>query len=144
MNRTEQKEIIKDILAVIDDTKSNLKYKELEIQKVLKLAEQLDDSLQDINVSDAFDLEDFTDRLFTEAVGEELTVVYDEIYNFKSELDDHISELSESKAEKLEERYSQLDEVLEKFDQSHQEYESIENALEHIEDAIDMLKDMLK
>lgn len=144
MNRTEQKSIIKDILAVIDDTKSNLNYKELEIKKALKLAEQLDDSLQDIDVVDVFDLDDFTTRLFEEAVGEELTIVYDEIYNFKSDLDDYISELSESKAEKLEERYCQLEEVLDKFDQSQQEYDSIENALEHIDEAIDMLKDMLK
>lgn len=143
MNKTEQKSIIKDIIVTIKDVKSNLENKEVEIQNAVKLAEQLHDTLQDLNV-DIFDLEDFTDKLNSEAIGEELAVAYDEIYNFKSDLDEYISELSESKAEKLEERFELLEEVLEKFDQSQQEYASIENALEHIDEAIFMLKDMMK
>lgn len=143
MNKTEQKSIIKDIIVTIEDVKSNLENKEVEIQNAVKLAEQLHDTLQDLNV-DIFDLEDFTDKLNSEAIGEELAVAYDEIYNFKSDLDEYVSELSESKAEKLEERFELLEEVLEKFDQSQQEYESIENALEHIDEAIFMLKDMMK
>ena len=143
MNKTAQKEIIKDIIATIEDVKSNLENKEVEIQNAVKLAEQLHDTLQDLSV-DIFDLEDFMDKLNLEAIGEELVVVYDEIYEFKSDLDDYISELSESRAEKLEERFELLEEVLDKFDQSQQEYDSIENALEHIDEAIFMLKDMMK
>lgn len=141
MNRTDQKLLIKDIIITIGDVKSNLKNKKADIQRALTLAEQLNDTLLDLNVY-VFDLEDFTDKLNTEAIHEELTPIYDEIHNFKFELDDYISELSESKAQKLEERYETLEEVLEKLDEL-QEYETIDDSLDHIDEIVDMLKEML-
>lgn len=143
MNRTEQKSMIKDILLTINDVKTSLENKENGIQKALNLAGELEDALQELDAVDAFDIDDFTEKLLQDVFAEELSLAYDEIDNFKMELDSYISELSESRAEKLEERYASLDEVLEKFDQSIQEYCSVENALEHIDEAIDMLKNML-
>jgi hypothetical protein len=143
MNRTEQKERLKDILYSIADLKNELKGKIKDIELAYRKIDDLSDTIYNLVQVDSWDEEQLKSDILKAIFEDTLTNVHEELYDFKSDLDAYIEELSENKQESLEEKYCNLEDVIEKFD-PNQEYDDIENALEHIEEAEEMIKEMRK
>lgn len=143
MKASEQKEIIKDLISqakeVLEDFIDKISKADVAIEK----ARELDLFLDDIGATEVLDLEDFKEKLFLNLIGDSMNDLYDNAYNFKSDIDDMISEASELKADKLEDKYYQLEEVVDYFNVDSRGYENVEEATDGIEEAIFMLKEMI-
>ena len=144
MDRTEQKERLKDIIDLANETIKSLLDKKDWLQKVFTKIEDLESVINEHGDVDNWDEQNLKDSVTNQLFEQELEQLYDQTNDFKDELDSYASELSEKRSEKLEERYEMLDDVLDKFSQSSSQYEEIYDVIENIQDGINELKLMRK
>lgn len=144
MNRTEQKEILKDILVRIKDLKDELEGKEKETEAAFDKIGELGDVLGSIAQVDSWDEEQLKLDLISAIIEDSsLSEVYDELYEFNSELESFMDEISEGRREKLEERYEQMESALEMLEQDAED-ESIDNVIDRIVESENLIREMYK
>ena len=144
MNRTEQKDRMKDILSDLDDAIKNSTAKKEEFDSVIENFDKLEDQIYGVIEDNDIELssvkEEFTNAFFSNL----LETVYDSLYEFQEDISYAISELSEKRAEALEERYADLEYTLERLSQEQNEYENIDDLISNLNEAKEELTDMYK
>lgn len=144
MNKTEQKERLKDIIDLAEEKIQSLEDKEVWLDITIQKAEDLSRHMSDVVDADIFEHEELIQAITNHMFEAELMELFELTDEFKDEIESYADGLSELKQERLLEKYEDLEIVCEKFNQSNSEYEDIENAIEHLEEAVYMLKEMSK
>jgi predicted nucleic acid-binding Zn-ribbon protein len=142
MNRQEQKQALKDILADINDIKELIEDKKEYMNNILNKIDDLDNELSEFTEVynwDASELKNNTIQAFIESI--DIESVHENLTDFQSELEEHMDELSDVNREKLEERYTDLETAIECFDMS--DCEDLDMINDRIDDIVNYLKGML-
>lgn len=144
MNNTEQKERLNDILLILKDAKEELQDKIPIIETVFfKIDNLFDDIYSVVDVTDSWDSESLKIDIITNILeNSQLADFYEQITEFKYDIDEYISELPYNHAEHLEEKYINLDNICSNFS-SLDSFETLENAIEHVEEAEMLIKEMI-
>lgn len=142
MDRTEQRERLKDILDATNEVVTSLNAKKDVLEDAIKQIEQLDEKLQTIGDVDGWDVDDLKRNVANCFFTAELESVHELATDFQSDLEAYCDEISESRSERLQDKYADLDSIIKLLDASEQEYEDIESTVDHLQDAIHMIKQL--
>jgi len=144
MNRTEQKQLLSDIISNIKELKIELKQSEPQILEAYNKINELDNIIGNIGDVDAWDVDELKTNI-SSAVIENSNVegVNELIQEFNSELEEHMSELSDTRKEALEDKYMEMA-IVEDIMTTLNESEEISDVYDKLDEVIDYLLEMKK
>jgi hypothetical protein len=142
MDRKEQKQMLKSIIADTEYLKTEIEKQMGLLERVFQKIDDLDNEFSNIGEIEYWDVSQL--RLNTiQAIltNTSFDNVKDSLDNFQSELESHMNDLSDYNREHLEERYGNLDTAVECLDMS--ECEDLGMVNDNLENVISYLKEML-
>jgi hypothetical protein len=145
MNRTEQKERIKEMVELVENAISGLGNMREDLEDFVVEYEQVYNRLQENGFEEVIgkDVEEFTAELLRKMLEDnaDFATVEDELDSFKSELDDYVYELPPSRQEKIEERYSDWDDITDKiYSIQNDDDLTLDGVTEMLDDIVTQLK----
>ena len=142
MNAKERKEKINHIIKGITEEKNLFKQKFILINSIINKADELDIlfnkyklKVEDWNISEIK-----RDIILSFVELTDLNIIFDNIQEFKSELDEYIEDLPESKQEAMQDKYAELDDIDEI---TFYIFDTYDEVIEFLDKTIDTLTSML-